>query len=157
MKTPRSSRIILFIAATFFISFLVYDNLFVQREPNFDEIDQAYEAINMQDYAKTAQIAEPMAIDGNERAQYYMGILEAFGLGRPINRSQAKDWFARTSGRRSRGELECYIAKAFVDGDFMVVNIEEAKFWVAYAEVLRQTGFCNVLLGNDFPDELTAG
>ena len=125
------------------------------KEPNFDDFMKAHEAFNMEQYRLAAETFEPLAISGDQRAQTYMTDIEAFGLGRPINREWAKDWAARSDATNSRGGKECIVGIHWANGHFGTKNTEESAYWISYADLLRGYSFClDSFQGKRLPDDL---
>lgn len=112
------------------------------KEPQFDEFGRGHEAFNMGRFDVATEILEPLAMYGDQRAQYYLSVIEAFGLGRAIDRNMAKDWAARAGADEVRGLSECSIGVDWGTGRFGKLSIEDAAYWIAYADELRGEGFC---------------
>ncbi len=136
------------LAASGFGLFLI---LAPESEPEFDDFMKAHEAFNMGEYELAAEIFEPRAFNGDHRSQLYMSLMEAFGLGRPVNREMAKDWAARSGARGARGFNACSIGIDWATAHFGEQDMIEAAYWVAYADNLRGASFCISELGVDLP------
>lgn len=127
---------------------------FPSKEPTFDEYGRGHEAFNMGEYSRARQIVEPLAVKGDRRSQQLMAIIEAFGLGRPINREEAKDWIARSSAQERRGVSECYTGLNWATGQFGNVDLDEAIYWISYSDYLSGVPFCVQELGERLPETL---
>ena len=125
------------------------------HEPKFDSFRKAHEAFNMGEFSDAAKLLEPLAQSGDTRAARYVGIIEAFGLGRPINRNRAKKWIAMANEESSLAAGECSIGIHWANGHFGTQNVSEAAYWINYSDQLRGKKFClNYFQGRRLPKEL---
>ncbi len=125
---------------------LYFADRYLNVEPEFDQLGLGYEAFNMGNYETAAELLEPLAVDGDQTAQSMMAYIEAFGLGRNINREKAANWLLNIEGFGERGSSECWIGKEWAEGWFGEVNLEESAYWASHADELRAGEFCLQLM-----------
>jgi hypothetical protein len=140
IMSPRAA--IILVSAAVAAAIILFVFTVVEVEPEFDQFERANEAFNMEQYDLAADILEPLATSGHQSAQEYMSYLEAFGLGRTIDRQKANDWAARFGARGERGFFECSIGIYWVEEKFDKLRIEEAAYWALYADELQGSEFC---------------
>ena len=147
-----SKRMTLGISAsilTIFVGFCAYLFLIPGEPPKFDAYMKGHEALNMGQYDVAEEILEPLAKDGDKRAQDYLSLMAALGLGKPIDRTEAFYWIAKEEGR---GFAECYIARYWATDTFDVQDFNEAAFWVIAANEAHKEDFCIRLLEEEGVD-----
>lgn len=148
-----SEKIKMLVLLVFLILALVF--LSPSKEPEFDAFGRANEAFNMGKYSAAAKMLEPLANEGDGRAAEYVAYLEAFGLGRPINRDKAKEWLTTSRGDQDAGTSECSIGVYWANGQFGKSNLTEAAYWIALSNNLQGDGVClNSFQGKNLANDL---
>ena len=79
-------------------------------DPTFDsEAEQfaaAKEAFLKYEYTKAAQLLEPLALQGNDQAQYSLGYLYFYGLGVAQNTALGKRWIGQSAAKGNKKAIE---------------------------------------------------
>lgn len=78
----------------------------------------------------TAALREwrPLAEEGDERAQYYLGIMYANGEGVPENDRQAAYWF-RKSARQGNSQSQYHLGMMYANGEGVPEDDTQAVYW----------------------------
>ena len=76
-----------------------------QQDPQV-VLDQAKQAFIEKDYERVLQLVLPLAITGNDEAQYALGYLYHRGLGVEKNDSQAMNWIQRAAAQGNKKALD---------------------------------------------------
>jgi uncharacterized protein len=97
-----------------------------------EEATTAELAFRMGDYARTEQIARPLAENGDPRAQYLIGQLYAKGLGRGQNPYEAARWY-RKAAERGDTESQAALGQSYEYGRGVSRNYAEAARWYRMA------------------------
>ena len=58
-----------------------------------DDFEVGRQAYNQGDYATALAVNYPLAMAGDPRAQYAMGVMNFIGQGKPVNYQEARAWF----------------------------------------------------------------
>jgi TPR repeat protein len=66
--------------------------------PAWADYQAGMDAKNRGDFAKALRELRPLAEQGDARAQFYLGLLSAFGRGGPMDLVQAHMWYSLAAG-----------------------------------------------------------
>ena len=77
-----------------------------QQEDPQAIMQQVKEAFFAKDYNRVFQLAFPLAISGNDQAQYTLGYLYHHGLGVERNDRQAMTWIQRAAAQGNKKALD---------------------------------------------------
>jgi TPR repeat protein len=69
---------------------------------------------------------------GNEKAQYYLGLMYYYGQGVQMNYKEAVDWFSK-SAQNNYNKAQYYLGLAYYYGHGVTKNLETAKDWFSKA------------------------
>lgn len=97
-------------------------------------------------YAAAHQLFRPLAEQGHATAQFYLGIMFAFGQGLSQDHAEAVHWF-RKAAEQGHLEAQVNLAKSYADGKGITQDYQEAKRWYERA-VAQGDGDAHVNLGN---------
>lgn len=79
-------------------------------DPTFDseakQFAAAKEAFLKYEYAKAARLLEPLALQGNDQAQYSLGYLYFYGLGVSQNTALGKRWISQSAAKGNEKAIE---------------------------------------------------
>jgi len=67
---------------------------------------QAKQAYKQQQYQEVFQLLYPLAVSGNDQAQYVLGYLYFYGLGMEKNEKLAMDWIQRAAAQGNKKALQ---------------------------------------------------
>jgi len=84
------------------------------------------------DYADALKIAQPLAEQGDERAQLTLGLLYYRGRGVAIDHHEAVKWFRRAANRGNTS-AQFYLGVMFAEGQGVPQDYAEAAKWYRFA------------------------
>lgn len=94
------------------MAFFMFSALAVGAEPVNQvekKLDEAWTAYNIGQYKKVLQLVQPLALDGNARAQIILGRCYENGLGVPQDMEMAAKWF-RLAAEQNNSEAQILLA-----------------------------------------------
>ena len=111
MKTllPRSLRLLLLVGLCVSLTLLA-GCASMAKQTNTDNpeavLAQARQAYENQKYQEVFQLLFPLAMAGNDQAQYVLGYLYFYGLGVEKNEQQAMAWIQRAAAQGNKKALQ---------------------------------------------------
>lgn len=99
-------------------------------EPGFGQAAQAWEEGR---FDKARPIFEHLARDGDARAQYYLGVMNANGQGGPRDIAAAADWYRRAAKQDHAAAAYNLAGLLMQGGDGLEKNLGEAARWYRVA------------------------
>ncbi len=105
---------------------------FAPDEATTARLDEAKAAYDHKDYAKVLEIVQPLAEAGKGRAQNYLGLLYAQGLGVKQDYSEARRWYERAAAAGDVSALN-NLGYLYVQGLGVKQDYDRARFWFEHA------------------------
>ena len=104
----------------------------VRAAPVEDTLNQAWTAFNIGQYAKTLRLIQPLASEGNPRAQVMLGRCYESGLGVEQNMETALQWYALAAEQNDL-EAQLLLAYAYQSGIGVPQDGAKALHWMRRA------------------------
>ena len=101
--------------------------------------EQGKAAYEQRDYAQALQLFSTAAEQGNSpSAQYYLGIMNDFGRGMPINHEKAVEWYIKAANQ-GHGYAMFNLAVSYEDGEGVAKDLERAFHWYSQGATAGNT------------------
>ena len=104
--------------------------LLLVRTAQAGQLEDGIAAYEAKDYDAAKLILMPLAQDGDASAQFYVGVLYAFGYGVELNESTAADWF-ELSAAQGNAKAQFNAGRAYYKGVGRQIDLAKA---LAYFE-----------------------
>jgi len=98
-----------------------------------DPLQEAEAAFGRSDYATVLQLSEPLAVQGNARAEVNLGILNEYGLGIPRDESEAANWY-RQAAEQGDAAAQTSLGLMYEHHDFSGTMKEAASWYLRAAD-----------------------
>ena len=95
-------------------------------------LEGGYAAIERKDYATALANFEPLAKQGNAKAQFRMGVLYTLGRGVPQNFQQAAKWY-RLAADQGLAEAQNNLGDSYYSGQGLTQDFKQAAKWFRLA------------------------
>ncbi|MGD8590829.1 MAG: hypothetical protein PVG22_18555 [Chromatiales bacterium] len=112
MKTLRNHPLRLLLLAGLWVGLTLLAGCATTADKNADidnpeaVLAQAKQAYHAQQYKEVFQLLYPLAVKGNDQAQYVLGYLYYYGLGLEKNEQQAMAWIQRAAAQGNKKALQ---------------------------------------------------
>lgn len=93
-------------------------------------MDEGQAAYNRGDYPAAIAELEPLAEQGNARAQYFIGTLYHYGYGMPRDPSKAAEWFQRAAVQ-GHTQSQYLLGLAYQKGEGVARDAVAAHMWLS--------------------------
>ena len=107
-------------------------------------LDEGYAAIKRKDYATALANFEPLAKQGNAKAQFRMGVLYTLGRGVPQNFQQAAKWY-RLAADQGLADAQNNLGSSYFLGEGVTQDFKQAAKWFRLAADQGEAGAQNNL------------
>ena len=101
--------------------------------PPTGTVDEAWTALRRKNYARSIELALPLAISGEAQAQYLFAWMLEKGLGMRMDKCVAAVWYDRAA-RQGHALSQAGLARAYADGTGVAKNRDLAYRWQLTAE-----------------------
>jgi len=111
--------------ATLLFSTLV---LVFPNSPAADSFDDGFQAYEAGDYKKALEIIKPIAEQGGDLAQFYLGHMYSEGEGVPRDETEAVKWY-RKAAEQGMPSAQYYLGLMYLNGEGVAKDYIEAHKW----------------------------
>lgn len=97
-----------------------------------NDLEDGKAALELKDYPKASELLSPLAQGGDSTAQYYLGYLSEFGLGRKIDKVEAFHWYEK-SAAQGYDYSQSKLGVLYELGEGVKKDLSKAAVWYSKA------------------------
>ncbi len=101
-------------------------------EPAWADFQAGMDAKNRGNFAKALRELQPLAEQGDARAQFYLGVLHENGDGVPEDYGKAREWYEK-SAEQGNANAQFYLGLMCAFGRGTPLDIVQAHMWYSLA------------------------
>lgn len=92
------------------------------------DIDKGIDAYNKKDYKTAISFWKPLAVNGDVKAQYNLGMMYLFGKGVAQDNKQAFHWYQKAAEQED-ASAQFFIGRFYEYGKGITKNDKQAVYW----------------------------